>query len=144
MVRRQERVGASGYARGMSILSADGLTFVTERHLATLSTFGRQGRLHVVAVGFTYEDGVVRVITSRESQKVLNVRRGGTATVSQVDGIRWLSLGGPATIEEEPDAVQHAVELYSRRYRTPRPNPLRVAIRIDVDFALASSGLRAE
>ncbi|PPF18116.1 MULTISPECIES: pyridoxamine 5'-phosphate oxidase family protein [unclassified Rathayibacter] len=128
----------------MSILSADGLAFVTERHLATLSTPGRQGRLHVVAVGFTYEDGVVRVITSRESQKVLNVRRGGTATVGQVDGVRWLSLGGPATIEEEPDAVQHAVELYSQRYRTPRPNPLRVAIRIDVDFALASSGLRAE
>jgi PPOX class probable F420-dependent enzyme len=143
-VSPQGRVGPPGYARGMSILSADGLEFVTERHLATLSTPGRQGRLHVVAVGFTYEDGVVRVITSRESQKVLNVRRGGTATVGQVDGIRWLSLGGPASIEEEPEAVQHAVELYSQRYRTPRPNPLRVAIRIDVDFALGSSGLRAE
>lgn len=128
----------------MSILSADGLAFVTERHLATLSTPGRGGRLHVVAVGFTYEDGVVRVITSRESQKVLNVRRGGTATVGQVDGIRWLSLGGPASIEEEPEAVAQAVDLYSQRYRVPRENPLRVAIRIDVDFALGSAGLRAE
>ncbi|MBF4461809.1 MULTISPECIES: pyridoxamine 5'-phosphate oxidase family protein [unclassified Rathayibacter] len=128
----------------MSILSADGLSFVTERHLATLSTPGRRGRLHVVAVGFTYEEGVVRIITSRESQKVLNVRRGGTATVGQVDGIRWLSLGGPASIEEEPDAVAHAVELYSQRYRVPRENPLRVAIRIDVDLVLGSAGLRAE
>ncbi|PPI53086.1 pyridoxamine 5'-phosphate oxidase family protein [Rathayibacter toxicus] len=127
----------------MSLLSADGMAFVTERHLATLSTPGRNGRLHVVAVGFSYENGIVRIITSGTSQKVLNVRRAGTATVGQVEGIRWLSLGGPASIEEEPEAVQHAVELYSRRYRVPRENPLRVAIRIDVDFVLGSSGLRA-
>lgn len=128
----------------MSILSTDGLAFVTERHLATLSTHGRNGRIHVVAVGFTYRDGIARIITSRESQKVLNVRRNGTATVGQVDGARWLSLGGPASIEEEPEAVQHAVELYSERYRTPRANPLRVAIRIDIDFVLGSSDLRTD
>ena len=124
-------------------LSADGLAFVTERHLATLSTLGPDGAIHVVAVGFTWEDGVVRIITSDGGQKIRNLERDPRATVAQVAGPQWLSIAGRATVERDPDAVAHAVELYARRYRQPRPNPRRVAIRLDVDRILGSAGLRA-
>jgi PPOX class probable F420-dependent enzyme len=122
-------------------LNADGLAFLAERHLATLSTFARSGGIHVVAVGFTYQDGVVRVITSGRSQKALNVRRSGRATVGQVDGARWLSLGGTARVLDDPASVRDAEERYAVRYRTPRVNPQRVAIVIDVDTVLGSAGL---
>jgi PPOX class probable F420-dependent enzyme len=122
------------------LLTPEGTAFVTERHLATLSTFGRDGSIHVVPVGFTYRDGVVRVITSSTSQKVANLARNPRATVSQVEGGRWITLAGIARVLDDPDSVALAVELYSGRYRVPGVNPLRVAIELQVDHVLGSAG----
>jgi hypothetical protein len=63
--------------------------------------------------------------------------------VSQVDGIRWLTLSGPAIIERDEASVADAVERYAVRYRQPRVNPERVVIRVDVDGLLGSSGMRS-
>ena len=73
-------------------LTLDGERFVADRHLATLSTIGPAGGIHVVAVGYTFVDGFVRIITSDGSQKVRNVERDGRATVAQVSGPQWLSI----------------------------------------------------
>jgi len=124
------------------LLSDDAVAFVTERHLATLSTLSPDGRIHVVAVGFSYRDGVARVITSGESRKVANVLADGRASISQVDGVRWLTLQGTATIARSPDEVQLGVDLYAERYRQPRVNPLRVVIELSVEKVLGSSGMR--
>jgi len=125
------------------LLTPEGTAFVTDRHLATLSTFGRDGGIHVVPVGFTYRDGLVRVITSRTSQKVANLARNPRATVSQVEGGRWITLAGTARVLDDPESVALAVELYSGRYRVPGENPLRVAIELRVDDVLGSAGLLA-
>ncbi len=117
--------------------------FLSEYHLATLSTLGRHNRIHSVPVGITYEDGVVRVIGSRGSQKFLNAERAGRASVNTVDGPRWLSFEGAARVVEDADAVAHAVELYTRRYREPRPNPDRVVLEITVERVLGSPDFRA-
>ena len=123
------------------VLTDAALEFVRERHLATLTTLRRDGTPHVVAVGFTWDPdaGKARVITSGDSQKALNVLRGGYAAVSQVDGGRWLTLEGPARVLRESAAVVDAVERYAGRYRQPRPNPKRVVIEIDVRRVLCSS-----
>lgn len=114
------------------------LAFLTERHLATLTTVGRDGRLHVTAVGFTYDppERLVRVITSGGSRKAGNAGRGGRAAVGQVDGPRWLSLEGVARVSDDPDRVARAVADYARRYRPPRENPRRVALEITVERIL--------
>lgn len=125
----------------MTTLSPAGIDFVTERHLATLSTLGPDGRIHVVPVGFTWHDGLVRIITSGPSQKVANLRREPKATVSQVDGGRWITIAGSARILDDPESVAEAVELYAVRYRQPRVNPLRVAIVIEPETAMGSAGL---
>ncbi|MEY2849705.1 MAG: hypothetical protein RI885_2372 [Actinomycetota bacterium] len=122
-------------------LTAEAVAFTTERHLAILSTLATEGRIHSVPVGFTVEDGVARIITSEGTQKVLNVERGGRATVSQVDGARWITLEGVASIDRDRDAVAHAVALYAGRYRQPRVNPSRVVIEITVDSVLGSAGM---
>lgn len=124
-------------------LTAEGVRFVTERHLATLSTISRSGSIHVVAVGFTFADGIVRIITNDGSQKVRNVERDDRATVAQVAGPAWLSIAGRASIERDPDAVALAVSLYAERYRQPQINPRRVVIRIEPDRLLGSAGLLA-
>lgn len=122
-------------------LTDDALEFVSVYHLATLSTPLPDESIHVVPVGFTWHDGLVRIITSRGSQKVLNVRRTGTASVCQVERARWITFSGAASILEDADSVRQAEELYAGRYRQPRPNPERVVIAIDPTRILASRGL---
>ena len=117
------------------------MRFVSDRHLATLSTIGRDGGIHVIAVGYTVDEGIVRVITSDGSQKVRNIERDGRATVAQVSGPQWLSFAGAAVIERDPVAVDHAVALYAQRYRQPRVNPRRVVIRLAPDRVMGSAGL---
>ncbi|WP_228001271.1 PPOX class F420-dependent oxidoreductase [Nocardia australiensis] len=127
-------------------ISPAALEFVTERHLATLTTLRADGTPHVVAVGFTWdpEAGIARIITNDGSVKVRNVRRSGYAAVSQVEGIRWLTLEGPAQVLDDPDSVADAVDRYAGRYRIPRENPTRVVIAIEVKRVLSSSTLTAD
>ena len=114
--------------------------FLTERHLATLTTLRADGSPHVVAVGFTWDAdaGVVRVITSGDSVKARNAGRGGRAAVCQVDGRRWLTLEGTARVLTDAGSVAEAERRYGLRYRTPRPNPRRVVVVIDVDGGLGA------
>jgi len=118
-------------------------TFLTERHLATLTTLRADGSPHVVAVGFTWDDeaGLARVITFAPSRKARNVAAASgdiarRAAVCQVDGGRWLTLEGVATVTDDPDRVADAVARYAERYRPPGARDDRVAIEIAVDRVL--------
>jgi PPOX class probable F420-dependent enzyme len=124
-------------------LTDDGHRFISDYHLATLSTIGPNGGIHVVAVGYTVDDGIVRIITSDGSQKVRNIERDPRATVAQVSGPQWLSIAGTAVIERDRDAVEHAVALYAQRYRQPGLNPRRVVIRLTPDRVMGSGALFA-
>ncbi len=117
-------------------LSADDLTFLAERRVGTLTTIRADGTPHVVAIAFGYEDGVVRIITSADTQKTRNIETNPWAVVSQVDGRRWLSLEGPAAVRRDPEAIGRAVTAFERRYRTASENPRRVAIEITVERIL--------
>lgn len=127
----------------MLTLSESAAAFVSDRHLAILSTPWLDGRIHSVPVGFTVEGGVARIICSDGTQKVRNIERTGQATVAQVDGIRWISIAGAATINRDQDAVAHAVALYAERYRKPSANPIRVVIEITVERVMGSRGMTA-
>ena len=124
------------------MLTDDALAFLAEYHLATLSTLGRSGRIHAVPVGFTFEDGVVRVIGSRGTQKFVNAERAGRASVCSVDGARWISFEGRARVSDDPEEVAHAVDLYAARYRQPRVNPERVVLEITAERVLGSAPFR--
>jgi PPOX class probable F420-dependent enzyme len=118
------------------------LDFLTERHLATLTTLRPDGSPHVVPVGVTYDaaTGTARVITSGTSAKARHVRDGQQrVAVCQVDGRRWLTLEGTAVVRDDPAAVADAVTRYARRYRQPRENPARVVLEISVDRVLGNA-----
>jgi len=116
-------------------LSEEMLAFLSERHLATLTTLRADGSPHVVPVGFSYDaqHGLVRVITFAGSVKARNAARGGRAAVSQVDGGRWATLEGTAGVTDDPASVALAVTGYAGRYRQPGERSDRVAIEIKVD-----------
>jgi F420H(2)-dependent biliverdin reductase len=132
-------------ANSTARLTNDALAFLTERHLAMLTTLRADNTPHVVAVGFTFDPKthIARVITTGGSQKAVNAQRGGVAVLSQVDGARWLSLEGRASVNSEIDAVRDAELRYAQRYRTPRVNPRRVVIEVEVERVLGSADLLA-
>ena len=112
------------------------LDFWRERHLCTVTTLRKDGSPHVIPMGIVVdaENGLAWGITSRTSQKVANLRSGGDPRVAvcQVDGRRWSTLEGTAEVREDAASVAEAVRRYAERYRTPRENPDRVALRIDI------------
>jgi PPOX class probable F420-dependent enzyme len=117
------------------------LQFLTERHLATLTTLRADGSPHVVPVGVTYDAaaGTARVITSGTSAKARHVRDGQPrVAVCQVDGRRWVTLEGTAVVRDDAGSVADAVARYAQRYRQPRENPARVVIEISVDRILGN------
>lgn len=130
-------------SRTAADLGPAAVEFLTERHLGTLTTLRADGTPHAVAVGFTWdaEAGLARVITFDGSQKVRNTERGGYAAVTNVDGPRWLTLEGAATVRREPERVREAEDRYAARYRQPKPNPRRVVIEITVERVMGSATL---
>ncbi len=110
--------------------------FWQERRVCFLATPRADGSPHLVPVGVTYDHATrtARIITGRDTAKVRNVRRAGDASVAvgQVDGRRWSTLEGVATVREDPESVRDAVARYEARYRPPRENPERVVVEIAV------------
>jgi PPOX class probable F420-dependent enzyme len=122
-------------------LTPASIAFMAERHLATFPTLRRNGSPHAVPVGFTWDDEarVARVISSRGSAKVVQARAGRRASLTQVDGRRWLTLEGSTRVLEDAASVRDAEQRYAVRYRQPRPNPERVVVVLDVDRVLGGS-----
>lgn len=122
--------------------SADLVEFWRERHLCSVSTLRADGSPHVVPMGIVLDPEHARAwgITSGASQKVANLRRGGDprVAVNQVDGRRWSTLEGVASVRDDEESVAEAVHRYAGRYRQPRANPARVAIRIDLTRLLGN------
>lgn len=111
--------------------------FLTERHLATLTVVRPDGSPQVSPVGVTWdgERRLARVITWADSVKARLVAANPATPVAvcQVDGGRWLTLYGRATVTDEADAVRTAVGRYAERYRPPKERSDRVVIEIAVD-----------
>lgn len=118
--------------------STEVLSFLAERHLATLSLVHGDGELHVTPVGFSWdnESATARVITWAEAKKVRLIEANAslTAALGQVDGGRWLSLHGRATVSADPTVNADAERRYAARYRPPKDRGAdRRTIEIQVD-----------
>lgn len=119
---------------------------MTERHLATLTTLRLDGSPHVVPVAFTWDDdaGVLRITTRASSRKVRNVEaaheRGQVPRVAvcQVDGGRWLTFEGRASVVRDEAEVAEAVRRYARRYRPLQHDERRVVLRVVVERVMGS------
>ncbi|MEM9566030.1 MAG: TIGR03618 family F420-dependent PPOX class oxidoreductase [Actinomycetota bacterium] len=111
--------------------------FLTERHLATLTVVRADGTPQVSPVGVTWDGDrrLARVITWADAVKarLVAARPGVAVAACQVDGGRWLTLSGTATVSDDPDAIADAVARYTERYRPPKQRDDRVVIEIAVE-----------
>ncbi len=122
-------------------LSPEALAFLAERHLASLTLVRPDGTPHVTAVGFTWDDesGLARVITWSGSVKYRLLEAAGPvrAALCQVDGGRWLTLEGEATVTADAERCREAVGRYAERYSPPKDRGAdRRAIEIGVERVL--------
>ena len=139
-----ERAGAG---RRVRQLNPEQRVFVTERHIATLTTLRADGSPHVVPVAFTWDPdaALIRITSRRTSVKVRNVERATAAgeaarvALCQVDGGRWLTFEGTATVSHDPDDVAEAVRRYATRYRTLAFDPERVVLHVVPSRVMAST-----
>ncbi|EUA89832.1 hypothetical protein I551_3618 [Mycobacterium ulcerans str. Harvey] len=78
-------------AKTTTRLTNDALAFLSERHLAMLTTLRADNSPHVVAVGFTFDPHthIARVITTGGSQKAVNADRAGSRCSA-----KWMVRGG--------------------------------------------------
>jgi PPOX class probable F420-dependent enzyme len=113
-------------------LTGEHLEFWREKHHCTVTSLRADGSPHVVPMGIVVDpaSGFAWGITSGRSQKAANLRRDPRVAVCQVDRGRWSTVEGTAVVLEDPESVAEAVRRYAERYRQPRENPERVAVRI--------------
>ena len=106
-------------------LSSENMEFVTERHLASLTIVTSSGRPHVSPVGFTWDEkeNLVRIITWAGSTKAKLLDRSPEplrAAVCQVDGGRWITFEGNATVTADLERCQEGTSRYAKRYSPPK------------------------
>ncbi|MGO4258162.1 pyridoxamine 5'-phosphate oxidase family protein [Marmoricola sp. RAF53] len=119
--------------------------FWTERRLCTVTTLRPDGTPHVVPMGVVLDLETDRAwaITSATSRKARNLRSAegtGAAAIAIccVDGRYWSTVEGTAVVLDDPASVAEAERRYAERYKVPRENPARVALRIDVTRVLGN------
>jgi PPOX class probable F420-dependent enzyme len=119
------------------------LAFWTVRHLCTLATVRADGRPHAVPVGATLDldERCAWVITNAGSVKARHLAEPSPVAICQVDGGQWATIEGTAVVRPDQASVARAVERYAARYRQPRENPNRVAIRVEVERIMCSAAL---
>ncbi|RNL81269.1 pyridoxamine 5'-phosphate oxidase family protein [Nocardioides marmorisolisilvae] len=118
------------------------LDFWIERRLCTVTTLRPDGSPHVVPMGVVIdpETDTAWAITSKTSRKARNLADGGPIAVCCVDGRSWSTIEGTATVSDDPKVVAEAERRYAERYKVPRENPSRVAIRISVTKVIGNVG----
>lgn len=124
----------------------DFAAFWSERRLCTVTTLRANGRPHVVPMGVVIDpaEDLAWAITSVRSRKARNIAatapEPAAIAVCCVDGRRWSTLEGSARLITDPAVVAEAERRYAERYKNPRANPERVALRIEVDRVLGNVG----
>jgi PPOX class probable F420-dependent enzyme len=118
--------------------------FWSERRLCTVTTLRPDGTPHVVPMGVVLDldSDTAWAITSQDSRKVANLRAAGPDgapfAACQVEGRYWSTVEGRAVVLDDEGSVAEAVRRYAERYKAPRDNPRRVALRIEVTRVLGN------
>jgi len=99
--------------------------FLQQPHKAALATIDKDGFPHVVAMGFSAQDGDIYMTSYAKAQKVVNIRRNPKVGVMIEAGqhysdFRGLLIRGRCEIIEDPNLV----EAFMRKVRAQQGNPV--------------------
>jgi PPOX class probable F420-dependent enzyme len=135
--------------RAEIVMSHDEIVdFIEQQRTCTMATVGPGGVPHLVAMWYGVVDQQIWFETKGRSQKVVNLRRDPTISVSieaghTYDTLRGISIEGRGVIVEDPDVLWKVGVSVFERYNGPYTEDMkpfvevmlnkRVAIRVDVD-----------
>jgi PPOX class probable F420-dependent enzyme len=110
--------------------------FLDEARYAVVGTLNADGSIQQTVVWFLREGEQLRFSAGAGSVKAANLRRRSTITLTAVDGRRYLTISGEATIEPaDADLRLHLAARYLGPDRAPewvrrRPEAARISVRL--------------
>ncbi|MCL5972977.1 MAG: pyridoxamine 5'-phosphate oxidase family protein [Ferrimicrobium sp.] len=110
-----------------------------------LATITPTMSVHTVLVNPFWVEGsqAVGVFSRRRAQKIVNLSHCASATITLVEGSRYLSLMGSASVVETQVDVDACFEAFHEKYqRSPVQAPDRVLILLRVERTLGLLGVR--
>lgn len=119
-------------------LSPAQCAFLDELHYAVIGTLNPNGSIQQTVVWYLREEHQLRFGIADHSIKARNLRQNPTITVTIVDGTRYLSLSGLASVEPADMELRRRL---AARYRGPdqveawvsrRPDVARATVRVTV------------
>ena len=99
--------------------------FLEEQRTMSIATIGRDGRPHVIAMWYTFLDGVPSFWTFAKSQKIVNLRRDPRISCmveagETYDQLRGVELVALAEIIEDAEEVQRFGVAEFERYQNTK------------------------
>ena len=114
------------------------IAFLHERRYATVATLNADGSIQQTVVWYLLDGDELRMSVGANSVKVRNLRRNPTISLSVEDGVRYLSVGGTATVEPADLDLRRRL---AARYLDPerieawlarRPDAARASVRMQI------------
>jgi len=110
--------------KSIAMTDAEIEAFLREQRVMSVATIGADGRPHVVAMWYAWEDGDPAFWTYGKSQKIVNLRRDPRLTAMVEAGEKYEELRGveivaDAELIEEPDRVLDFGVQLTERYQGP-------------------------
>jgi PPOX class probable F420-dependent enzyme len=115
--------------------------FLDGRHYAIVGTLNADGSIQQTVVWYLLDGDQIRFSIGAGSVKAANLRRSPTISVTIEDGVRYLTLGGHATVEPvDPDLRLRLATRYLGAEQAPawvarRPDAPRASVRMTISRA---------
>ena len=101
----------------IAMTASERAAYLHETRSMALSTMGKDGYPHIVAMSYMVEDGLIYMTSFRKAQKVVNIRRNPKVAVLVESGKQYAELKG-VMIRGDCELIDDAVEEFftSRRH----------------------------
>lgn len=135
VTRIRSEVIEVGYTQPPPLADSEIDSFLREQKIARICSLNEDGTIHATAVWFTYNDGVIAIITPAVTRKVRNISNNKNVTVFVDDPEigKGVLIYGTAELEYNLD-IQEVVSLYEKYLPREKAENLARA------FARASKG----
>ncbi|HMQ32971.1 MAG TPA: PPOX class F420-dependent oxidoreductase [Chloroflexaceae bacterium] len=106
------------------VLSDEQRAFLAEPHFAVAATIGADGTPHQTVIWYGIDGDELVFSVPSGSAKHRHLQRDPRISVCVEDGFRYITLSGPAELDERPEAARAQYALVGARYRgAARPMP---------------------
>ena len=97
----------------IAMTASERAAYLNETRSMALSTIGKDGYPHIVAMSYMVEDGLIYMTSFRKAQKVVNIRRNPKVAVLVESGKQYAELKG-VMIRGDCELIDDAEAVYEK------------------------------